>query len=205
MKFAAVVASTVAATLILVAGPVLARDILVGTSTALKSAIATAEPGDNILLRPGNYALTKVQVVRPGSEAAPITVRALQPGKAKIETASVELFKVKAPHWRFEHLDIRGGDDSYHAFHIAGDADNAQILGNRMVDFHAAIKGNPENGDVPDQVLIDGNVIYNQAPRNTNQPVTPIDVVGAMVGRCGPISSLILPSSAATRSAMAPF
>jgi hypothetical protein len=158
--------------------PSWAEETRVADEGQLRTAIVAAKPGDRIVIRPGLYRLGKVSIRNAGSQSAPITLTAEHPGSVKLETDAVELFKVAAPHWIFEDLDIRGGDQSDHAFHIVGASDQVAIRGNRLVNFHAAIKGNPEGGEVPDFVTIERNIIYNEAPRKTAAPVTPIDVVG---------------------------
>jgi hypothetical protein len=159
-------------------GSVLASDRLVTSPEDLKKALKSAQPGDRIVLLSGRYRLGKISIAKPGSQDAPITLTSEDPKTTKIETRGVELFKVKAPYWVFEGLDISGGPSSDHAFHLVSKADNVQIRGNRFRNFNAAIKGNPERGDVPDSVIIENNLFYNDRPRNTAAPVTPIDVVG---------------------------
>ena len=156
-----------------------AETVTVSTGPALAGAMAAANPGDTIVLMPGEYRLggNTTNIQRPGSAARPITVRAAQPGKARIRSETTELFKVFAPHWIFEGLDIVGTNNSYHAFHVVGGAEHVAIRGNRMRNFHAAIKGNFEGGKDPSDIVIEGNVIFNDSPRKTDEPVTPVDVV----------------------------
>src|SRR5690606_22946082 len=97
---------------------------------------------------------------------------------------AVEGFKVSGANWVFENLTLRGvcADDSSceHAWHIVGGADNTIIRNNVAVNFNAQIKANGE-GDPrvwPDDVLVEYNEFYDEAPRNTSNPVTKIDVVG---------------------------
>ncbi len=95
-----------------------------------------------------------------------------------------EGFKVSAPHWRFENLDIQGTclshGDCEHAFHVVGEADFTRIRNSRLHDFNAMIKGNGEGNPYvfPDDVVIEGCELYNSTIRATGNPVTPIDVVG---------------------------
>lgn len=158
----------------------LATTITVSTGSALAGAIAAANPGDTIVLAPGEYRLgggtTNIQ--RPGSAARPITVRAAQPGKARIHSETTELFKIFVPYWIFEGIAFEGGEGTHHAFHVVAGADHTTFRGNRFRNFHAAIKGNPEGGKSPSFVTIERNAVFNDAPRQTDDPVTAIDVVG---------------------------
>ena len=158
--------------------PALARDVTVTDVPSLQRAIKVAEPADRIVLQPGRYRLNKILITRPGAANAPITLTALNPAQTRIETDATELFKLDAPYWVFENLDIRGGKNAHHAFHIVGRADNTVLRGNHIVGFHASVKGNPQKKLSPDDVVITGNAFYNDAPRKTAQPVTLIDVVG---------------------------
>lgn len=184
-------ASTLALGLVLGVAPATAHaaDTTVHTTAELIAALAAANPGDVITLAPGTYAIgANLRCDRAGTAGAPITVRAATLGSAVISSTALEGFHVTAPHWRFERLEMRGActDDSAceHAFHIVGAADDVTILGSRLVDFNAQIKGNgapvgPGGAYVwPDDVVIAGNELFDTRPRNTSNPVTKIDVVG---------------------------
>lgn len=169
------------------AGLAQARDVPVADTPQLAAAIANAQPGDRILLAPGLYQPAgNLNCVAPGSAAQPIEVRAQVPGSATLRFGAAggvaEGFKVSAPHWRFEGLVIEGAcaahSDCEHALHLAGNADGTVIRNNRIVDFNAQIKSNGFDGQFPDDVLVEGNTLYDTAPRNTANPVTKIDVVG---------------------------
>ncbi len=155
-----------------------AKEIVVSNSSTLRKAIASAKPGHRIVVMPGEYRLTK-QLIRNGGVAGnPITVTALVPAKTRIRSASVELFKLRAPYWIFEKLTFMGTAGTHHALHIVGDADHVVLRGNRFLNFHSAIKGNPENGQTPDHVTLERNIFRNDALRQTTEPTHPIDVVG---------------------------
>lgn len=148
--------------------------------TGLISAINGANPGDVIEVAAGTYRVEQnISVNRPG----PVTVVGVE--GTTIEFDALEGFKVNAPDWTFEGLTVRGvcGNDSdcEHAFHIVGDADRTVLRRNRLVNFNAQIKANG-NGDsprkFPDDVLIEFNEFFDEAPRQTSNPVTKIDVVG---------------------------
>jgi parallel beta-helix repeat protein len=62
---------------------------------------------------------------------------------------------------------------------VVGGALGTVIRHNRLQDFNAAIKVNGENGRFPDNGRLLHNHIANQAPRLTDRPVTPVDIVAA--------------------------
>ena len=157
----------------------------VATADALRQAVDTAEPGDVILLQPGVYKLrgNYVRFIRPGTEAAPITLRSPRLGLATLESDLSEALKVQAPHWRFENLVLRGvcGDDSGcdNGFHIVGAAEDTVLRNLRIEDFNAQIKINGEDGRFPDRGRIEHTTLIDTHARQTEAPVTPIDLVGA--------------------------
>ncbi|HEV8581421.1 MAG TPA: PE-PGRS family protein [Thermoanaerobaculia bacterium] len=157
----------------------------VSTASQLVTAVNNAAPGDVITLSPGTYDLGQnVLCDNAGTAAQPIVVRAAALGQALLRFDAVEGFKVSAPHWNFENLDIQGvcalDSDCEHAFHIVGQADFTRIRNCRLHDYNAMIKGNGEGSPYvfPDGVVIEGNEFFNAAIRNTSNPVTLIDVVG---------------------------
>jgi parallel beta-helix repeat protein len=160
---------------------------LVGSMDSLIAALNDAEPGDIIELLPGRYSIEGrgIQITRPGKPGAPITLRAAQLGQVVIESAVIEAIKVFVPDWHFENLVIRGAcrpqDDSYcdHAFHIVGNAKETVIRNNFLVDFNAQIKINGEDGQFPDNGIIDRNTLTDSRARATPNPVTPIDLDAA--------------------------
>lgn len=163
-----------------------AEDIPVSNVTELVAAIGDADPGDVIILASGNYDIaSNVSCLSNGAENNPITVRSETLGSAVINFDAVEGFKVLGTYWTFENLEIHGvcADDSAceHAFHIKGTADGTHIRNNKVEGFNAHIKGGGTN-DTPrkfsDDVIIEYNEFYSQSPRQTSNPVTPIDVVG---------------------------
>ena len=157
---------------------------LVASADELRRTISTAQPGDLITLLPGVYRFDNgIAASRAGSDAAPITVRAEQPGTVRIEFATLEGFAVSAPWWRFENLAIRGvcadHDRCEHAFHVSGGAHHFAALNNTITDFNAHFKINGNGRAFPDHGLIESNTLTNGAPRRTSHPVTPIDLVAA--------------------------
>jgi len=161
-----------------------ARTVPVSNTAGLIAAIAAAQPGDEIVLANGTYALTGnhgVNCTNAGTAAAPIVVRAARPLGAHIVSAAVEAFSVSAPDWRFEGLDIRGicPDDNAceHAFHVTGRAAGFQMLRNRIADFNAHLKVNVDGDhNQPDGGLVEGNEIIETHPRHTSTPVTPVNI-----------------------------
>ncbi|MGJ7915205.1 right-handed parallel beta-helix repeat-containing protein [Massilia sp. LXY-6] len=157
---------------------------LVASADELRRALAAAQPGDLITLLPGVYRFENgLAAGCAGSAAAPITVRAEQPGSVLLEFAAVEGFAVGAPWWRFENLSIRGvcanHGDCEHAFHVSGGAHHFAAVNNTITDFNAHFKINGSQGAFPDNGLIQSNTLTNTVPRRTVNPVTPIDLVAA--------------------------
>lgn len=159
---------------------------LVATADALRAALARAMPGDTITIAPGVYRFggsAGIDASRPGRPGAPIVVRAPVPGSVRLEFDLTEGFRVSAPHWRFENLDIRGvcSDHGYceHAFHVYGGADHFAAVNNTISDFNAHFKINGVRGRYPDAGLIEQNTLSASRPRETANPVTPIDLVGS--------------------------
>ncbi|MCC6717938.1 MAG: hypothetical protein IT555_08640, partial [Acetobacteraceae bacterium] len=158
---------------------------LVQTTAQLAAALASATPGQVILLVPGTYRIDGRGLVlnRAGTAAAPIVLRAERLGDATLLSSVVEMLKVSAPHWTIENLVARGvcgsHGDCEHAVHVVGAAEGVVIRNNRFEDFNAHIKINGEGGAFPDNGVIAGNTLVDSAPRATGNPVTPIDLVAA--------------------------
>jgi nitrous oxidase accessory protein NosD len=161
------------------------REVLVTATDQLRAALGDAQPGDVITLAPGSYRFDgrPLDVARGGRPDAPITLRAPQPGSVTLEFDLVEGFHLRAPHWIFENLSIVGvcpsDDDCEHAFHVVGAAQGVVIRNNDLRNFNAHIKINGADGALPDSGRIEGNRLTNSAPRATDAPVTPIDLVAA--------------------------
>ena len=159
-------------------------ELFVGSTDEIIQAVSTANAGQTVLIKPGNYRFNhKVDTGFAGNKDQPITVRASQPGEVVIEFNTEEGFAVSQPYWVFENLLIRGvckdHSDCEHAFHIFGKAQNTVVRNNRIEDFNAHIKVNGLNGDWPDVGLVQFNTLTNTKRRETHLPVTPIDIVGA--------------------------
>lgn len=161
------------------------RAVTVASIDDFARALAAATPGDTIVLAAGEYRFTgkALGVDRPGTASAPITVRAESLGSARLQFDMLEGFRVTAPYWRFENLQIDGAcarhDDCEHAFHVVGNAHHTVIRNNLIRDFNAHIKINGAGKRFPDLGEIVDNTLTNRAARRTSAPVTPIDAVGA--------------------------
>ncbi|WP_210396112.1 NosD domain-containing protein [Motiliproteus sediminis] len=152
--------------------------ITVSTPASLHQALASARAGDEVVLRPGIYPLQRFESHHGGTAAAPIRLVARPPHQAIIQARRQETFSIYHPHWQFEDLVIRGTATTEHAFHLSENADDIMIRNNQLIDFHSHIKANGKLGAFPDRGVIEGNLIYNRAPRETSAPVSPIDIVG---------------------------
>ncbi|OWW20393.1 right-handed parallel beta-helix repeat-containing protein [Noviherbaspirillum denitrificans] len=148
-------------------------------------AIAQAQPGDVITFAPGTYRFSGQPTVvnKPGTQESRIVVRAAQPGTVTLELDNSEGFLVAAPHWTFENLVIRGVCKSHssceHAFHVVGDAHHFIARNNTIVDFNSHFKINGVDDKMPDEGIIESNTLTNTSIRQTENPVTPIDLVAA--------------------------
>ena len=158
----------------------LAEPTRVFNPNQLKLAIERASPGEIIMIMPGLYEMGRLNIQSAGTPERPITVTAPALGDVKIVPKDDEVFKVAAPYWIFENLDIGGGPTSEHAFHLVGSASHVIIRHDFLHDLNAMIKGNGEGEPrkFPDHVLIEDNILLDTAPRTGDAPVTPIDVVG---------------------------
>lgn len=157
------------------------RVVNVSSSNELISAIQKARPGDIIQLAQGTYLLNQsIGINALGDSHTPITVRSEILGTVKIKFNALEGFQINAPYWVFENLDIQGvcEEDSSceHAFHVVGKAHSIVLRNNRIYDFNAPLKANgiEINGIHywPDNGLVENNTVYNTRPRETNNPVT---------------------------------
>ena len=165
-----------------------ARVVPVDSVDALREAVGAAEPGDVITLEPGTYRLDrKISITRAGTASAPITITAQSRHGALIEVDAIEGINLSAPHWQFEQLHFKGvcarDSDCEHALHLAGDADFVVVRDNLLEDFNAQIKANgvPDGSGgflMPDDGVIEGNEFFDNAPRDTSNPVSKINLNG---------------------------
>jgi len=163
----------------------LARESTVHVATAeeLKHAIETATPGTMIEILPGVYDFSgrSILIRNAGEKGRPILVRGSELGTVRLRFNLLEGFHVLAPHWIFENLTIEGicerDSRCEHAFHVVGPGYGVVIRNNWVLNFNAAIKVNGQKEKFPDGGLIERNAFINSRPRNTGNPVTPLDIV----------------------------
>ncbi|MDE2517705.1 MAG: hypothetical protein KGL12_16890 [Rhodospirillales bacterium] len=158
----------------------------VASVAELTQAVGSANPGDVIELLPGTYRLTGygLRITRPGSAAAPITLEAHRLGDAVIEASAVEAIKLSAPYWHIENLEMHGDcgtddTDCDNAIHVVGAARGTVLRNLRLMDFNAQIKVNGENGAFSDDGVIEDSTLIDTHPRETANPVTPVDIDAA--------------------------
>ena len=161
-----------------------ANVVNVSTPAQLTTALASALPGDEIVLAAGTYAMTGANCAADGTEAAPIVVRAAAPLAALIEFDGLEGFRVTGAHWHFEDLDIRGvcADDNNceHAFHVSGAAHGFVLRRSRVQDFNAQLKVNASligtEYVTPNRGLVEYNEVGDTRGRQTSNPVTKLNI-----------------------------
>lgn len=161
------------------------EEIVVGSADGLIGAIRDAQPGDVITISPGEYTFTgnSIAVGASGLDTAPIKVGAKRFGTVTLRFDLQEGFHVRGAYWKFENLIIKGVCRSdtrcEHAFHIVGGAHMTVIRNNWISNFNAALKVNGAHRQFPDGGRVSHNVFVNDRPRQTANPVTPLDIVGA--------------------------
>lgn len=162
-----------------------AQVVLVDSAAAARAAIGAARPGDVITFLPGRYDFDgrSIDVRQPGKPGNPVTVRAEQPGTVVLRFAITEGFVVAAPYWVFENLTIQGICQQHasceHAFHVVGQASYFIARNNVITDFNSHFKINGNGKTFPDHGRIEANTLSNTSVRQTSNPVTLIDLVGA--------------------------
>ena len=157
----------------------------VSSIAALHAAMDEARPGDVVQLTAGTYRIDD-RAINPGAAgtpSAPITLRAARLGDVVLLSNTPEAIRIAQPDWRVENLVMRGvcarDSDCEHAFHVVGGAQRVVISNNRLEDFNAHIKINGEGGKYPDGGVIEANTLIDTRPRETGNPVTPVDLVAA--------------------------
>lgn len=160
-------------------------EVIVKTAKDLVDAVRNATPGDIITIAPGAFSFTgrSIAVAANGTDTAPITVRAKTFGTVTLQFNMQEGFHIGGANWIFENLVINGTclSDSYceHAFHVTGNAHSTIIRNNWISNFNASLKVNGARGRFPDDGRVTRNVFVNDRPRQTSNPVTLLDIVGA--------------------------
>jgi hypothetical protein len=165
-------------------GVLLAAPREVRSADELAEAMSTAEAGAVIEIAPGNYGIERtLRTARAGRAGLPITVRAPGVGVVVLEVRVDQAIAVTQPYWVFENLTLRGAcatdSECEHAFHVAGAARATVIRNNRLENFNAHVKINGEDGNWPDDGLLQFNTLLNDAARRTSRPVSSVDLVGA--------------------------
>ena len=165
------------------------RMIDVASWTELSSAIKNALAGDIISLAPGRYTIRarSIPVRVHGSASRPIYVRAESFGSVLLELDTLEGFHVVAPFWVFANLRIRGDckkdSNCEHAFHVVGEGSSFTLRNSELVNFNAPIKVNAQlienRAHYADNGLLEYNSFYNEAPRDTDNPVTLLNINAA--------------------------
>ena len=128
--------------LILAAGltPLQAREIPVANPASLQPALASAAPGDVIVLAKGSWTNTEIKVDRGGSEGNPVEIRAESPGETLLTGAS--FLQINAPHVVVDGLYfIQGCIDSEKFSVIHFKSHHGTVRNCAIVDY------NPESFD----------------------------------------------------------
>lgn len=139
----------------------------VDTASEIESAVATANPGDQIVIDGGSYSINAV-TTRDGTSTSPITLRAAS-GETVILSADDDTRRVlelnSASHWVIKDLYLRG---SRHAIVQIEGGTNITIRNCEIYD--GTKKGIVANGDL---ITIEDSVI-----RDIKQPVGGSDTQG---------------------------
>lgn len=159
-------------------------EVFVKTVSELKLALRTANPGQTIVVAPGDYFIdsSRVAIGQGGSLSQSTHLTAEVLGSVKIYMKG-EGFVVDKPYWKFSNLHLIGNctvhSQCEHAFHVVGEGHHTLITNNILQDFNAMIKVNGVESTYPDHGKIIQNTFFNHEPRKTSNPVTPIDVMHA--------------------------
>jgi poly(beta-D-mannuronate) lyase len=125
--------------LILAAGltPSQAREIPVANPASLQPALASAAPGDVIILAKGNWTNTEIKVDRGGSEGNPVEIRAERPGETLLTGAS--FLQINAPHVVVDGLYFTQGcidPEKFSVIHFK--SSHGTVRNCAIVDFNPA-------------------------------------------------------------------
>ncbi|OLQ75518.1 hypothetical protein BIT28_23085 [Photobacterium proteolyticum] len=157
--------------------------LLISDQQALIKALKNVLPGQQIILGNGTYRIHSKRLRTTNTtptKRQPISLRALEPGKATIELDSLEGLYLNQPYWRISGLRFIGKcinqSRCEHAIHVVGNASHTLIEHNEFIDFNAAIKVNRDREAFPDHGIIRHNHFFFTVPRKVDNPVTPINV-----------------------------
>lgn len=159
----------------------------VGSMKELEPILGAALPGSIITIAPGVYRVPgnglKLEGAENAAAAKPITLRAERLGSVFLESNSLIAIRVLKPNWIVENLDVKGICQKHiqceHAIQLSGPVSNTIIRNNRFREFNSALKsgGGPDRTFAND-VIIEGNHIFNSSMRETASPVTQLDING---------------------------
>ena len=124
---------------ILAAGlaPLQAREIPVANPASLQPALASAAPGDVIILAKGSWTNTEIKVDRGGTAEAPLQIRAESPGETLLTGAS--FLQINAPHVVVDGLYFTQGCIDPEKFSVIHFKSNHGTVRNcAIVDFNPA-------------------------------------------------------------------
>lgn len=170
------------------------RLVEVTSVTQLKAALSVAEPGDDIVVKPGTYNFEgDVLISRPGSMYDRIRIRSVYAGDSlftMIPGSSVSQgLVIKSPFVIIENLVLRGDcgitdhTKCETGIHIMGGANHVIVRNSVLSEFNVGIRGSGAgvNGnpfEFPDDVIIEGNKFHNVSARETTGQVAMIEVLG---------------------------
>lgn len=159
------------------------NNVYISNSKELKEKLENVEPGQTLLLEDGEFVIKGRKLNTKGqspSEKYPVTLTAVNPGKAQIRIKSAAGISINHPYWRITGLrfigDCSHDSNCEHALHVVGKASHVEITNNEFIDFNASIKVNEKKGIYPDYGLIKHNHFYGTRPRGTSRSVTPINI-----------------------------
>src|SRR5688572_27316207 len=123
------------ALLLTIAPSALAADRPAANGDELRAAIAAAKPGDQIVLRDGEWKDVSIEITAGGDKDKPLTLRAQTPGKVVL-TGSSRL-KLAAPHVVVDGLLFQGGalsDTDGQVIHF--NSDHGRVTNCAIVDYN---------------------------------------------------------------------
>lgn len=159
----------------------------VGSMAELEPVLGAALPGSVITILPGVYRVPgnglRLEGANNDTTTKPITLRAESLGSVMLESNTLIAIRVLKPNWIVENLDVKGVCQKHiqceHAVQLSGPVSNTIIRNNRFREFNSALKsgGGPDR-KFANNVLIEGNHIFNSSMRETASPVTQLDING---------------------------
>ena len=121
-----------------IAGVSQARDILAADANALETAIATAQPGDVVVLADGTWKDAEIVFRAVGTAEAPITLKAQTPGKVILTGESSLRFV--GQHLVVDGLLFKDGGPTGHVVAFRGDSDeeasDCRLTNSAIIDYN---------------------------------------------------------------------